>query len=207
MGFSASIRKSARDVLSGKWGSSVGTTVIQFLCIGAAPYFFIVITNIILFSIIIASHGSDTAALATLFTVYPIEGLVFMIFNIALSTGYRWQFLDLYRGNSYGIGVMFQSLDSMRKIVRLFGAALLLFLYTLLWSLLLIVPGIIKSYSYSQTFYILKDHPECTINEAITESRQLMDGYKWLGASYTFDPRNRQSVADALYHDRTSSLL
>lgn len=178
MGFSASIRNSARDALSGKWGASVGATVIQFLCLGAAPYFFVVITNIVLFSIIIASHGSDTAALITMFTVYPIEGMVFMIFNIALFTGYRWQFLDLYREQSYGIGAMFQSLDSMKKIFGLFRAALLIFLYTLLWSLLLVVPGIIKSYSYAQTFYILKDHPEYSIRKAITESRRLMDGYK-----------------------------
>lgn len=56
---------------------------------------------------------------------------------------------------------------------------ILVFLYTFLWSLLFIIPGIVKTYSYSMTYYILNDHPEYTPTEAITASRQMMDGYKW----------------------------
>lgn len=36
---------------------------------------------------------------------------------------------------------------------------ILIWIFTILWSLLLVVPGIIKSYSYSMTFYILADEP------------------------------------------------
>jgi uncharacterized membrane protein len=43
----------------------------------------------------------------------------------------------------------------------------------------LIVPGIIKSFSYSQVYFILKDTPTISANEAITQSRKLMFGYKW----------------------------
>lgn len=56
---------------------------------------------------------------------------------------------------------------------------LLMELYTLLWTLLLLIPGIIKSYAYAMTPYILYEHPEMTPNEAITESRRMMDGKKW----------------------------
>ena len=52
-------------------------------------------------------------------------------------------------------------------------------LYICLWSLLLIVPGIIKAYSYRMVPYILADNPELSANEAITRSRQMMDGNKW----------------------------
>jgi len=52
-------------------------------------------------------------------------------------------------------------------------------IFVFLWSLLLLIPGIIKGLAYSQTFYLLKDHPEYTVLEAITESRKRMVGYKW----------------------------
>ena len=52
-------------------------------------------------------------------------------------------------------------------------------LYIALWSLLFIIPGIIKSFSYAMAPYILAEHPEMTASEAITESRHMMDGNKW----------------------------
>ena len=51
-------------------------------------------------------------------------------------------------------------------------------LFTCLWSLLFIIPGIVKSYSYSMAYFIKVDHPEYTATQAITESRRIMDGNK-----------------------------
>lgn len=48
-----------------------------------------------------------------------------------------------------------------------------------LWSLLLIVPGIIKAYSYRMVPYILADDPDISGKDAITRSREMMDGHKW----------------------------
>ena len=63
-----------------------------------------------------------------------------------------------------------------------FGQSLALYLliaiFTFLWSLLFVVPGIIKAISYSQAFYILADHPEMTASEALNESKRIMDGHK-----------------------------
>ena len=52
-------------------------------------------------------------------------------------------------------------------------------LFLLFWTLLLIIPGIIKSFSYRMVPYILVDQPELTATEAITRSRQMMKGNKW----------------------------
>lgn len=52
-------------------------------------------------------------------------------------------------------------------------------IYIFLWTLLLIIPGIIKSYSYALTPYILVEHPEMSANEAIEESMRLMEGHKF----------------------------
>lgn len=48
-----------------------------------------------------------------------------------------------------------------------------------LWTLLLIVPGIIKSLSYAMTPYITVEHPELSATEAINESKKMMNGNKW----------------------------
>lgn len=45
--------------------------------------------------------------------------------------------------------------------------------------MLFVIPGIIKSYSYAMTFYIMADNPEIDGMEAITRSRQMMNGNKW----------------------------
>ena len=63
--------------------------------------------------------------------------------------------------------------------LRNVGTLFLRTLYTTLWSLLLVVPGIVKSYSYRMVPYILADRPELNHKEAITLSRQMMRGNKW----------------------------
>ena len=52
-------------------------------------------------------------------------------------------------------------------------------LFLLLWSLLLLIPGIIKAYSYCMVPYILADHPELTATETIARSKEMMNGNKW----------------------------
>lgn len=51
-------------------------------------------------------------------------------------------------------------------------------LYTALWSLLFIIPGIIKGYAYAMTPFILAEHPELSASRAIELSEQMMDGHK-----------------------------
>ena len=52
-------------------------------------------------------------------------------------------------------------------------------LYTLLWSLLFIIPGIIKSYEYRMIPYILAEHPDMPTKEVFATSRAMMRGQKW----------------------------
>ena len=64
----------------------------------------------------------------------------------------------------------------------------LVMLFTFLWSLLFIIPGIVKCFSYSMTPFILEEHPELGANEAIDHSRAMMKGHKfdlfWLILSF-----------------------
>jgi uncharacterized membrane protein len=50
--------------------------------------------------------------------------------------------------------------------------------FIMLWTFLLVIPGIIKAYSYAMSEYIYNDNEELNYTQAITESRQLMNGHK-----------------------------
>lgn len=52
-------------------------------------------------------------------------------------------------------------------------------LYIFLWSLLLVIPGIVKSYQYMLVPYLLAEHPEMDTDDALQTSKQMMDGHKW----------------------------
>lgn len=49
----------------------------------------------------------------------------------------------------------------------------------ILWSLLFIIPGIIASYSYAMTGYILAENPELTPKEVLQRSNEMMSGNRW----------------------------
>jgi uncharacterized membrane protein len=101
-------------------------------------------------------------------------GLVVLLYSGPLLAGLCAYLLALHRGNSS----FSQIFDGFNFFGKALGAYLLRTLYIFLWSLLLVIPGMIKAYSYSMTFFILADNPSMGINEAITHSRELMDGNK-----------------------------
>jgi len=84
--------------------------------------------------------------------------------------------LDVVAGKKPEVGTMFTPFNTC------FGSSivanLLVGIFTALWTLLFIIPGMVKSLSYSMTFYILAENPQMTGKEAITESRRIMDGHK-----------------------------
>ena len=51
-------------------------------------------------------------------------------------------------------------------------------LYTVLWTLLFIIPGIVKSYEYRMMPYLLAEHPDMSTDEAFATSKRMMDGNK-----------------------------
>lgn len=59
------------------------------------------------------------------------------------------------------------------------GTLFTMVLYVILWSLLLVIPGIIKAYEYSMIPYLLADHSEMTRKEAFAASKAMMKGNKW----------------------------
>ena len=92
-----------------------------------------------------------------------------------LSLGLAGAFLLMARGQKPTVNNLF---DGFKQFLGSFVAYLLSGIFTLLWMLLLIVPGIIAALRYSQVYYILKDNPELDGLAAINKSKEMMKGHK-----------------------------
>lgn len=115
-------------------------------------------------------------SLAGIVALIPVIGWVAVIFVAGvLQAGLMLFALNLLKGEA-----QFEDGFSLfNEIVRLGGATFMVGLFTFLWSLLFIIPGIVKSFSYSMTIFIMLEDKEISIMDAITKSREMMDGNKF----------------------------
>ena len=146
----------ALSALENKWGNFVLITFVYGFIIG--------ITQIL-------SGDKDSPA------ILHLIGLVLFILALPLTWGYQTLFLGAVRGGEATAKDMFEGYNK-ELFSRVLTTTLLYYVYVFLWSLLLLIPGCIKSYSYAMTPYILKDNPEMKNNAAIEESMRMMDGHK-----------------------------
>lgn len=93
----------------------------------------------------------------------------------AMNYGVCNYFASQQRGDKPEFTEMF---DGFSRYGDTLIGALLSGIFIFLWSLLFVIPGIIKTYAYSMMYYVMKDF-NLEGSEAITKSRELMDGYKW----------------------------
>lgn len=96
----------------------------------------------------------------------------------SLTLGAYTLVLHAVREQDVEVRKLFSWFTGGKNLIKSFFTYLLIYVYLILWTLLLIIPGIIKSFSYAMTYFILNNHPEYTMNQAITESRRIMDGHK-----------------------------
>lgn len=112
-----------------------------------------------------------------LISVLSYTGVGVLLFNGVFSVGLAIVMLQISRSGASKIETVF---DGFRKgLGNNIIAGILVQVFTFLWALLFIIPGIVKSYSYAMTYYILADNPDMAPTDAINASRKMMDGNKW----------------------------
>jgi uncharacterized membrane protein len=109
--------------------------------------------------------------------VSSFTGIGGLIVGGPLVIGYIAIILTIVRGGDAKIEQIFDNFSG--RFVSNMALFVLQYLYTFLWTMLFIIPGIVKSYSYAMSYYIMCDNPEMGANEAITRSREMMNGQKW----------------------------
>lgn len=153
------LRAAGRADLSGRWTEAAMLTFVYFLITGS-------VTALVGGGINLICQGVG-------------ELVTFLL--LPLGWGYSMTYLALHRGEDndpFDIGNMCAAYKNSDIFFRIFSTEILVFAYTLLWTLLLIVPGIIKAMSYGMTPYILRDRPDLKNNEAIALSMAMMQGRK-----------------------------
>ncbi|WP_332238022.1 DUF975 family protein [Sporolactobacillus sp. KGMB 08714] len=168
------IKKKARKSLKDYWAVAALLTFLTALIVIGAPYFF----EIALCGGVSNWINNWAMTNQTPASVQLIE-LVYSLVLTPFTFSVCWFYLSLVRSEHPQLYGVFSVYTDTNRSLRLIWASVVMEVYVILWSLLFIIPGIIKGLSYSQTVFILRDHPEYSVSEAITESRRMMDGHKW----------------------------
>ena len=189
-------REQARDVLSGNWGSAVLTTLIASV-LGADITMSIgsnasSVTSSVNNTI---NNGNGDTSYSSLLSSVPITtltyimgavmaiaglviiiGIIQYVIGSFVSLGLIQYNLDLIDGRDVELGQIFSKAPMFGKA---FWLRLRMSIFTALWTLLFIIPGIIKAYAYSMSGFILTENPEMTAKEAMEVSQKMMQGNKW----------------------------
>ena len=105
----------------------------------------------------------------------PGASLAVLIISGPLELGLLLFFLKLVRNEPVEFNIGFKGFNNFGNALAVY---LLRLLFIVLWSMLFIIPGIIKALSYSQAMYHLADNPKIEASQAIAKSRKMMDGAK-----------------------------
>ena len=162
------LRAQARERLEGKWGTFVLMTFLMLVIqtILQIPGYIGSLLEIL----------SPENVLASL-SFSNISNILSLL-ALPLSWGLTVSLLRNHREESVDLENLFDGFRGGRY-TRVFCAIFLVNLFTFFWALLLIIPGIMKAFSYALTPYILLDEPELTARQAITRSCEIMQGRRW----------------------------
>lgn len=108
--------------------------------------------------------------------ILPIIGVVLTtIVGPIIQYGRVPIYLNVARGKKSEVKNIF---DGFNNFGNVWCTSFLVGFFTILWTLLFIIPGIIKAYSYSMAFYIINDNPNMKAIDAIKKSEEMMNGHK-----------------------------
>lgn len=195
MKYASDFRSLARDALKGRWGIAVLAGVIASLLGGAASngpeIKFNYSDNGASVNLAIGGESIYSSSEGWLPELLPllvggaiyitlialVTAAVYFVLSSVISVGYAKFNLDFIdRQKEPELSTVFGYFPHWKTAAV---ASLLQSLYVFLWSLLLVIPGIMAGYSYAMTNYILSEHPEMEPREAIARSKEMMDGNRW----------------------------
>ena len=128
----------------------------------------------------LASEGNSEAVMEMMTKATPSAGasLIDMLLRLAMAVvgvGFSLFVMNSVRRSQPAIGNL---LDGFGMFPRVLFLIILQIVFIFLWSLLLVIPGIIAAYRYSFAVYVMIDHPEMSAMDCLRESKRLTTGYK-----------------------------
>ncbi len=125
----------------------------------------------------LTSFGQKTAEMD--FGTKITFSAIALIFGILILAPARYGAARFYFNNSSTKPSFTEMLSVLKYYKKSVLLDLLASIKVLLWTLLLVIPGIIKSYEYAMLPYILADDPTISMSDAFKESYRIMSGHKW----------------------------
>ena len=128
-----------------------------------------------------ASEGYGSLPELSSFTVSTRMGggsLLSLLLTGPLTIGLHFFFIRNVQGRIDEISVTTPFTEAFKNYGRKLGGSLWMELFIFLWSLLFVIPGIIKALSYGMTQYILADCPDVKARDALKLSMRMMHGHK-----------------------------
>ena len=110
--------------------------------------------------------------------VASYAGAVGAVFVAPVSMGLLCYIVSMAQGQRAAFSTLFSEGFRGEYYLRRVGGIAWMYLFSFLWSLLFFIPGIVKSYSYALTPYLLATHPEIGAKQALKVSMKLMNGKK-----------------------------
>lgn len=162
------LRRRARENLAGQWPLSIAVAAVAYL-LGSIGMGFFPNTEWVTQWTIFEMDGFRITMPQGIF------GLLGFLLGGTLELGYCQFLLKQHDHQTAEFNDLF---SQFHRYGTGFAQSFLRGLYIFLWSLLFIIPGFVKSYSYAMTPYILTDYPEMTASQAIDRSKLMMDGHK-----------------------------
>lgn len=177
------LRERAQSSLAGTWGVSIGVAALAALLggllVGSSFLPHISVEFPVHFPLLerISAELNEGIKLGrfTFSIKSGVFGLAAFLIGGTLQLGYAQFLLKQHDGADPEFNDLF---SQFHRFGTGFAQHFLRSLYVALWSLLLIIPGIMKHYSYAMTPFILADQPHLTVSQAIDWSQELMDGHK-----------------------------
>ena len=128
----------------------------------------------------LASEGNSEAVMEMMTKATPSAGasLIDSLLRLAMAVvgvGFSLFVMNSVRRSQPAIGNL---LDGFGMFPRVLFLIILQIVLIFLWSLLLVIPGIIAAYRYSFAVYVMIDHPEMSAMDCLRESKRLTTGYK-----------------------------
>ncbi len=165
------MRSEALHVLRGKWSDPFLATLVVALISMVAQLGFQLSSFFIM-------YGRTDVPIQKMMSFSSLGMLLWLLFVLPLTYGFELCFLRFSRGREESVREMFQA-GFKEDYGRSLATMLLVNVFVMLWSLLLIIPGIIKWYAYSMTVYIAEDEPQLSAMDCIDKSMAMMKGHKW----------------------------
>lgn len=162
----------ARDSLSGNWLLAI----IGFVLYGILIFSFMLFTMSSIIFASVTSASSSEEFLVRLGTLDPLLQLVQLLVSGAITVGFAGYFLGIAQNGQVELELLFVG---FRRFWKSFGVYFFYSLFIGLWTLLLVIPGIIAAFRYAMAFYVIADDEDCGPLEAIRRSKEMMKGHKW----------------------------